>query len=518
MSRKRSRDRSRGESRGIVSRRKVIGALAAGGIGVGALESTGAFSSIDSQRDISVVSADDDEAFVGITGGQASGSDGDTVTLFQLINQFDQPLTSISAMAVSSGNPIDPQTIQTPDELPPGSSGELTATIDCNADAAVEIQVAAAGANQRVEFTRTAQITCENFDVCAPRDLPAGCVINEVPNKSTDCSVVIDTPNQIDERISGNTTIGGAAEFRSESQVDLTLRGNPVIQEYLEVDTPSQIDLDLGGSGRVHGVTKIQTESQLDFDVSTRVDGGVCVENAGEITFSPGGAVVDGGASLTSTDQVTIDGLSDATIGPITIDAAGQTVFTEAQSSTVTGPVSVTAAGQVKFNKLVDISTGPITIDGDGQVNIVTESGSTVDGPIDITDAGGQVTLDFAETEIAGSVTATNESQITISLTNDSTVRSIVDLNTDSQVKIDLTNSSIEANVNIETSGQVTVDLTDSQIDGAVTVNSESQVDVVFENSSITGDLSITTESEATVSDCSSVDGTVSPQSACQYR
>ena len=82
MGRKRSRDRSRGGSGGIVSRRRLIGVLAAGGIGAAALEGTGAFSAVDSQRDVSVVSTDDDEAFMGVAGGKASGSDGDTVALF----------------------------------------------------------------------------------------------------------------------------------------------------------------------------------------------------------------------------------------------------------------------------------------------------------------------------------------------------------------------------------------------------------------------------------------------------
>ncbi|WP_158293777.1 hypothetical protein, partial [Halorubrum sp. SP3] len=153
-------------------------------------------------------------------------------------------------------------------------------------DGAVKLRIVASSANQRVEFTRTAQVTCESVDVCAPRELPSGCVINKVPRKSTDCSVVIDTPNQIKENVAGNTTIGGAAEFRSESQVDLKLRGNSTVREYLRIDTPSQIGLDIGGNSRVQGVIKLQTESQVEFNVSTPVGGGVCVENAGEVTFS----------------------------------------------------------------------------------------------------------------------------------------------------------------------------------------------------------------------------------------
>ena len=451
MGRKRSRDRSRGGSGGIISRRGVIAALAAGGIGAAALEGTGAFSAVDSQRDVSVVSTDDDEAFMRITGGQVSGSDGDTVTLFGLTNQFGQPLTSVSATVVSSGNPIDPGTVQTPDRLSPGGSGDVRAALNCGTDGAVKLRIVAASANQRVEFTRTAQVTCESVDVCAPRQLPAGCTVNEVPNNSTDCSVVIDTPNQIKEQITGNATIGGAAEFRSESQVDVKLRGNSEIREYLKVDTPSQIDLRIGGNSRVQGAVKVVTESQLDFGVSSRVDGGVCVEDAGEVTFSPGDAAIDGEVSLTSTDQVTVDKFDNATTGPITIDAAGQVKFNGTENSTVSGPVSVTAAGQVKLDKLVGVSTGPITIDGDGQVDIVSEGDSTVDGPVTITDAGGQIGLDFAATEIAGGVTLANESQVKMSLTDGSTVGSVVDIDTESQVDIDLTDASIEGDVHIET-------------------------------------------------------------------
>lgn len=537
MSRKRSRDRSRGGSSGIVSRRGVIAALAAGGIGAAALEGTDAFSVVDSQRDLSVVSTDDNEAFMRIAGGQASGSNGDTVTLFQLTNQFDQPLTTISATVVSSGTPIDPQTVQTPTDLAPGGSGDVRATVDCDTNGAVKIQFVASNENQRVEFTRTAQVTCESINVCAPRGLPSGCTVNKVPNKSTDCSVVIDTSNQIKEQISGDITIGGAAEFRSESQIDLNLRGNSDIREYLKVDTPSQIDLSIGGNSRVQGVVKVLTESQLDFDISTRVDGGVCVEDAGEVKLSPGDATIGGEVSLTSTDQVTVDKFDNSTTGGITIDAAGQVKFNGAENSTVSGPVSVTAAGQVKLDKLVGVSTGPVTIDGDGQVDIVSEGDSTVDGPITITGAGGQIGLDFAATEITGGVTLANESQIKLSLTNGSTIGSAIDIDTDSQATVDLSGSSIEDDLNVETEGQVNINLTDasiegdvdietdsqvklnlkdSQIDGTVTIGSESQVDVVLKSSSITGDLTISTPSQIDVSDCAAVDGDVSPQRACQ--
>ncbi|OYR58999.1 hypothetical protein [Halorubrum halodurans] len=499
-----------------MSRRKVIGALATGGIGAAALQSTGAFSTVDSQRDLSVVSTDDDEAFLRITGGQAGGSDGDTVTLFELTNQFDQPLTTISATVVSSGPPIDPQTIRTPAELPPGGSGDVQATVDCDATGAVEIRFVASNANQRVEFTRTAQVACENFNVCAPRERPSGCVVNEVPKKSTDCTVVIDKPNQVRERITGNTTIGGAAEFHSKSQIDLTLRGNSEIREYLKVDTPSQIGLDLGGNSRVRGVLKVRSKSQLDLDVSTRVGGGICVEDAGEVTLTPRNATIDGEVSLTSNDQVTVDSLKNATTGPITIDASGQVKFDKARNSTVDGPVSVTAAGQVKLDELEAVSTGPITVDGKGQVDVVTGRDTTVDGAIEVTDAGGQITLDLAATEIAEGVSLANKSQVDVSLTDGSTVGSAVDIDTSSQVKVDLTGSSIEDDLDIETKSQVEVDLTDSQIDGTVTIESQSQVDVRLDNSSITGDLSISTPSQISVSDCSAVEGTVTPQRACR--
>ncbi|TKX56690.1 hypothetical protein EXE44_13775 [Halorubrum sp. SS7] len=490
--------------------------LAAGGIGAAALEGTGAFTTVDSQRDLSVVSTGDDEAFIGVAGGQVSGSDGDTVALFRLTNRFDRPLTRISATVVSSGNPIDPGTVQTPDRLSPGGSGDIRAALNCGTDGAVKLRIVASSANQRVEFTRTAQVTCESVDVCAPRELPSGCVINKVPRKSTDCSVVIDTPNQIKENVAGNTTIGGAAEFRSESQVDLKLRGNSTVREYLRIDTPSQIGLDIGGNSRVQGVIKLQTESQVEFNVSTPVGGGVCVENAGEVTFSPRGAAINGGVSLTSTDQVTVESLKNATTGPITIDADGQVKFAGAKNATVTGPVSVTAAGQVKLDKLVGVSTGPITVDADGQVDVLTDSDTTLDGGVNVTDAGGQITLDFAATEIAGGVTLANESQVKMSLTDGSAVGSAVDIDTESQVDIDLTGSSIEGDLNVDTESQVKIHLTDSQIDGTVTVESESQVDVVLDQSSVTGDLSISTPSQITVSDCSAVQGEVSPQRACQ--
>ncbi|RLM53082.1 hypothetical protein DVK07_21270, partial [Halorubrum sp. Atlit-26R] len=166
--------------------------------------------------------------------------------------------------------------VETPDSLSPGGSGDVRAALNCGTDGAVKLRIVASSANRRVEFTRTAQVTCESVDVCAPRQLPSGCTVNEVPNKSTDCSVVIDTPNQINENVAGNATIDGAAEFRSESQVDVKLRGNSTIREYLKIDTPSQISLDIGGNSRVQGGVKLQSESQVEFGVSRPVGGGVC--------------------------------------------------------------------------------------------------------------------------------------------------------------------------------------------------------------------------------------------------
>lgn len=146
MSRKRSRNRSRGTSRSVFTRRRVIGLLTAGGLGVAGLQATGAFDSLTAQRQFDVATTEDGDAFLGVSGGQASGFDGDTITLLELTNRFDQPLTSISATVVSSGNPIDAQTLQPPNELAQGESAPVQATLDCSTDGTVELQIIAASA------------------------------------------------------------------------------------------------------------------------------------------------------------------------------------------------------------------------------------------------------------------------------------------------------------------------------------------------------------------------------------
>ena len=560
MSRKRSRSRSRGSSSSLITRRRILGVLTVGGVGAAGLQATGAFDVINAQRNLDIATTDDGEAFLAVKTEDVSGFDGDTITLLELTNQFEQPLTSISATVISSGNPIDPQTLQTPAGLAQGESGSVQATLDCNTDGTVEVQIVATSANQRVQLRRPIQVTCKSFNVCAPRNLPSGCVINNIPkgkNKQTDCSVKIDTPNQINNTIAGNTEIGGAAEFLSESQVTLILRGNATVQEYLKIDTPSQIDFSMNGDSVVQNGLKLKTQSQLDLDMYTRVNNGVCVDNAGEVTFSPRGGTVDGAISITSTDQVTMKKFQNAETGQITIDASGKVDFGDTKNTDISGDVDITAAGEVTFNKFNDISTGSITIDAsgqvkfneaqntvisgeididapdqvkldtltnvsaeaididaDGQVDIITER-STITGDITVPSAGGQITLDLADSKITGGITSKNNSQVKVSLTNESTVGESLDIDTDSQVTITLKNSSITDDITVDTPSQVTIKLTNSSIDGTVTIDSQSQVDVTLDNSSIQGDLSIATPSGITISDCSAVEGEVTPQNAC---
>ena len=560
MSRKRSRSRSRGSSQSFITRRRILGVLTVGGVGAAGLQATGAFDVINAQRDLDVATTDDGKAFLAVKTEDVSGFDGDTVTLLKLTNQFEQPLTSISATVISSGNPIDPQTLQTPAGLAQGESAPVQATLDCNTDGTVEVQIVATSANQRVQLRRPVQVTCKSFNVCAPKNLPSGCVLNKIPkgrNKQTDCSVKIDTSNQIDNTIAGNTEIGGAAEFLSQSQVKLRLRGNATVQEYLKIDTPSQVDLSMKGNSVVQNGLKLKTESQLDLDMSTEVNKGLCIDKAGKVTFSSQGGTVDGAISITSTDQVTMKKFQNAETGQITIDASGQVDFGDTQNADISGDIDITASGQVTFSKFNDVSTESLTIDAsgqvkleetentvisggididapdqvtldtltdvsaeaididaDGQVDIITER-STITGDITVPSAGGQITFDFADTEITGGISSKNNSQVKVTLTNESTVGKSLDIDTNSQVTITLKNSSITDNITIDTPSQVTIKLTNSSIDGTVTIESQSQVDVTLNNSSIQGDLNITTSSEITISDCSAVEGEVTPRRAC---
>lgn len=579
MGRRRNRSRSRGSSQRLFTRRRVLAVLTAGGVGAAGLQATGAFDGVNAQRDLEVATADDGRAFLAINSEAVSGFDGDTVTLLKLTNRFEQPLTSISATVVSSGNPIDPQTIQTPVGLAQGESGPVQATLNCATDGTVEIQIVAASDNQRVQIKRFVQVTCKSVDVCAPRQLPSGCVLTKIPKKPTDCSVKIDKPGQIDNSIAGRTNISGAAEFLSQSQVKLDLRGNATVQGYLKIDTPSQIEFSMKGNSEVENGLKLRTDSQLELDIRTQVSNGLCVENAGAVTFSPNGGSVDGDISITSTDQVTIEEFKNADTDQIIIDADGQVKFGETQKSDISGDVDITAAGQVTigetqettisgnlninasdqvtFSKLNDASIRSVGIDADSQVkfeetnNTVISRGIDVNapsqvtldtltdvltGPIDINadgqvdiitnssvvsgdiavpSAGGEITINIADSDISGGITTKNEDQVKLTLTEESAVGKAIDIDTNSQVDVDLETASLTDDLIITTDSQVKLSLAQSTVDGTVSIKSQSQVEVTLKGASISGDLNITTPGEVTISDCSAVEGTVKPQNAC---
>lgn len=461
MGRKRNRTRSRTDSGGTISRRTLMLLLGGGTVGATGYLVSGASDSVEADRFFGVRTANDNAAMLGIDLKNPSGTHGETVTLMELTNQFANTLDSISAAIVPAMNaPLNPGSIQTPQQLAPGETGVIQADLVCGTarKQTVDVAIEASNAEESVELVRSVPVSCTGVDtgVCAPRSVSPGCTQDTIPEwGSTDCSIVIHTTGKVREYIAGGVDIGGAVDVDTDDQVDIGVRGGATIAEYLRVVTPAEINFDISGGASIGDVVQFDTQEDVSIDVRSSIGGGLCVKNGNEIDASvKQGGHIDGTVSLTSNDSVSLDLSGNASTGAVQIDAP------------------------------------------DGSVEVDIKQGSTIDGSLGV-DSSGSVDIGLSGNEL---------------------IRGDISVDTDEEVEIELSGSStFEGDISITTNAGVDLALTgNSTIEGDVTITTEDPVEIEFTGSStIEGDVTIDTDDEIDISDCTAILGCVSPKSAC---
>lgn len=450
MPRKRKRSRSR--SGGSVSRRSVLLLLGVGGIGAGSVYGSSAFDVVEGRRPFDVASVEDGNAFLEIEISDGIGS-GDDITLLTLTNRFDSPLNDVdvSVDSPSSGS-VDASDVEAPTQLDPDESGEVAASLSCSSDADgdVEVSITATGPDESVELTRSVPVDCRTVgggtDPCAHRS-PAGCEVNSIPTKggssgngngnrgggggngsaSTDCSVVIDTGSEVDEKLT-NADIGGALDIDTEDELALTLTGNATVSGYLRLEASSEIEFTARGNPTVGGPVQFDTSDEVTATIQTPVGGGLCVKRSGSVDLGlqSANAAVRGPVSITSTGEVDISGNG----GGAEIDG-GLTIATDGEVS-IPGGDDDGGNLDLTVNGNVDIDTdSEVTIGGDGDGNTEVD----ISGDVDIDTENG-VTISLSGSTIDGDVTIRSQSEVDVALADGTTVTGSLTIDTSDEVEV----------------------------------------------------------------------------------
>jgi hypothetical protein len=441
--------------------------------------STGAFDAVAGDRLFDVETATDENALLGIDIDERSGRAGETITLLELTNRFDEPLETISVTLDQSDQRMI-GTIQTPDRLDPGETGAVEADLTCNRNRAddLTISISASTADESVTATRSVRVSCvASTPVCDPRS-PTGCVDTALPGpprRRTDCSVVLDTGgDDFQENVAGNTTIGGALEVNA-AETDLSIKGSASIGDHVRIDSTGEIDFDIGGAATVGGVLQFDSPGEITTSIGRDVGGGLCAKSEDSIGVTvDGGSTLDGDLSLVGEDAGTVDVTGGSTVqGDIDIDVEGE--------------IDTTLDGNATVGRFDAVSPDGISLTATGSSRI--DGGMSLESEDEVT-----VTLDGDE-RLFGDLTVDGEGETTLELFG---------------------SSKITGDVTIETEDEVAVDLSGtSSIDGDVTIKTEDEIQVTIGgSSSIGGDVTLDGD-ESSVSDCSAVEGDVSPQSAC---
>lgn len=430
-------------------------ALGGGALGATGFFTTGAFDSVAGSRPFDVATSEDDSALLGVDIKDPAGQSGQTVTLLELTNRFDEPFESIDAEVVSAGGGVTLRNVGTPGYLSPGSSAPITAELSCSTDTqgTVDVAITVSGPDQSVDLTRSVEVSCASpdRDVCASRT-PPGCTVEEFPNGKTDCSVVVGTVDDVPRRIGGGTRIGGAVDVTVSDELTTALSGS--VGEYLAIDGTDSIEFSTSGGSTVGGVVQLSSSGSVTATLKGSVGEGVCVDESGELDVNVGGGgAVDGPLSLASNDEVDVDLTGRATVGDVSVESTDGVGLTVADGSAIDGDLVIDASGGVG-----------LTLNGDGRVR--------------------------------GDVTITSDSEVTVSLSG---------------------SAAIEGDLTVESTDEVDVSLSGSAtIDGSVTVSADDEPGVVLkESASIAGDVTFESGEEPSVSDCSAVGGSVSPAAAC---
>jgi hypothetical protein len=453
--------------------------LGGGTAGVTGAVSTGAFDAVAGDRLFDVETATDENALLGIDIDERSGRAGGTITLLELTNRFDEPLETISVTLDQSDQRMI-GTIQTPDRLDPGETGAVEADLTCNRNRAddLTISISASTADESVTATRSVRVSCvASTPVCDPRS-PTGCVDTALPGpprRRTDCSVVLDTGgDDFQENVVGNTAIGGALEVNA-AETDLSIRGSASIGDHVRIDSTGEIDFDVGGAATVGGVLQFDSPGAVTATVVTDIGDGLCAKS---------GDVVD----------VTVRGASTLD-GDVSVESGDEAIVDMAGGSTATGALEIDAEGEITAS-----------IDGDSTVGNVTAV--TADG-VSLAVAG--------DSRIDGNARLESEDEVTVTLDGNERILGDLTVDAEGETTLDLRGSSkITGDVTIDSEGEIEVKLFgNSSIDGDLSVESDDDIQVTIGgSSSIGGDVTLEGD-ESSVSDCSAVEGEVSPQSAC---
>ncbi|GAB3701645.1 hypothetical protein [Halorubrum pallidum] len=236
----RKRQRSRGDSSGLVSRRAVLGVLLTGGAAAAGVQGTGAFSTVTGDRQFSVGTADDDNALLGIDPRDPTGTSGDAVALFTVTNRFSEALTLEQVGVVDAGSlgiartdlRIDQWTLQ------PGESTDIDAQLSCASgatdDVELSIRAVTTDRDESIELTRSTTVTCEtNGGACLTEteiereDETISCIDITVQGRETDVSIDLS-----DVIVTGSVRveIRGAGNSEIEIEIeDTTIRGDLIV-------------------------------------------------------------------------------------------------------------------------------------------------------------------------------------------------------------------------------------------------------------------------------------------------
>ena len=277
MGRKRSRDR--GRSSGGVSRRALLGILLAGGAGAAGIQETGAFSSVTGDRQFSVQTAEDSDALLGVQPREATGDDGESVSLFTLTNRFDGPLTLDRVSVVSSGGlgigrgdiTVSSQAFDSGEQtLDPGEQADIEATLSCGSAVTdgVTVEISASSPSESIELTRSTTATCETSGgACLTgtdierEDETIPCIDIGVRGRKTNVS--IDLSNVT---VTGSVRVEVRGAGNSEIEIDIentTIRGDLIVD--VRGKGGADIEIELEGNA-IEGTVEVPGHDDDDDD------------------------------------------------------------------------------------------------------------------------------------------------------------------------------------------------------------------------------------------------------------
>lgn len=293
-----SGDKSRTRGSGTwVSRRVALGLILSGGVAIG-IQRSGAFSSVQGDRQPNIGATDDENAVLGIDLKHPSGTDGDRVELAELENRLVNPLDTVDITVHDTGT-IDLTDVQHPSGLSPGSSGSVSAQIDCSNSITetVTLEIDVSGSEQSIVAERDVDVTCgsEQFD-------PFDCQ-----------DVWKDGEDHCDYRERGElelegTTREGNVCVTSRDDSDIQLQGGSGIEGFLRVEAGGGADLDMEGDGSIEKTVVINACGEVNVDIdSGTIEGDLCIDTGGDVDGIGDGAVVEGDLKIDASGDVDID-------------------------------------------------------------------------------------------------------------------------------------------------------------------------------------------------------------------